>query len=173
MSTHDTDTGTGFRRAKRPRSVIAGPYGHPFHATVVTIPIGAWTAAVVFDIAALLGAAPEALATGALWLVVIGIIGAVVAAVFGLLDFSQLPAGTKVRRTALWHLAFNSTAVVLFVISAIVRAGDPSSPSVAGFVLALIGILVVGVSGFLGGELAYRHGVRVADEQDQERAYTR
>src|SRR4051794_22364342 len=55
-----TDTDFGFRRAKRPRSIVAGPYGHPFHATVVTIPIGAWTAAVVFDIAALLGAAPHA-----------------------------------------------------------------------------------------------------------------
>lgn len=168
-----TDSDPGFRRAKRPRSVIAGPYGHPFHATVITIPIGAWTAAVVFDIAALLGAAPDALSTGALWLVVIGIIGAVIAAVFGLLDFSQLPAGTKVRRTGLWHLSFNSLAVVLFLVSAIVRAGNPDEPSVGGFILALIGILVVGVSGALGGELAYRHGVRVADEQDQRRAYTR
>jgi uncharacterized membrane protein len=171
MTTPDIEP--GFRRAKRPRSVIAGPYGHPFHATVVTIPIGAWTAAVVFDIAALLGAAPDALSVGALWLVVIGVIGGLIAAVFGLLDFSQLPSGTKVRRTAVYHLAFNSTALVLFIVSAIVRAGDPDEPSVAGFVLALIGILVVGVSGFLGGELAYRHGVRVADEQDQERAYTR
>lgn len=170
MTTPDIDP--GFRRAKRPRSVIAGPYGHPFHATVITIPIGAWTAAIVFDIAALLGAAPDALATGALWLVVIGIIGAVVAAIFGLFDFSQLPSGTRVRRTAVWHLTFNSVATVLFVVSAIVRAGDPDEPSVAGFILALVGILVVGVSGFLGGELAYRHGVRVADEQDQRRAYT-
>ncbi|MFP3467472.1 DUF2231 domain-containing protein [Leifsonia sp. SIMBA_070] len=167
------DIDPGFRRAKRPRVGLAGPYGHPFHATVVTIPIGAWTGAVVFDIAALLGAAPHALATGALWLVIIGVIGALLAAVFGLMDFSQLPAGTKVRRTAVWHLAFNSTAIVLFVVSAIVRAGNPDDPSVGGFILALIGIVVVGVSGFLGGELAYRHGVRVADETDQERAYTR
>ena len=167
------DNDPGFRRAKRPRSVIAGPYGHPFHATVVTIPIGAWTAAVVFDIAALFGAAPHALAIGALWLVIIGVIGGLLAAVFGLLDFSQLPSGTRVRRTAVWHLAFNSTAIVLFVLSAIVRSGNPDDPSVGGFILALIGILVVGVSGALGGELAYRHGVRVADERDQERAYTR
>ena len=175
MSTSGTRTNTdfGFRRAKRPRSIVAGPYGHPFHATVVTIPIGAWTAAVVFDIAALLGAAPHALAIGALWLVVIGVIGGLVAAVFGLLDFSQLPAGTSVRRTAVWHLTFNSTAIVLFIVSAIVRAGNPDDPSVGGFILALIGLVVVGISGFLGGELAYRHGVRVADERDQERAYTR
>lgn len=168
-----TDSDREFRRAKRPRSAIAGPYGHPFHATVVTIPIGAWTAAVVFDIAALFGAAPAALATGALWLVVIGVIGGLLAAVLGLMDFSQLPPRTKVKRTAVWHLAFNSTAIVLFIVSALVRWPHPDRPSVAGFILALVGILVVGISGALGGELAYRHGVRVADERDQERAYTR
>ena len=102
-----------------------------------------------------------------------GVIGALVAAVLGLMDFSQLPPRSKVKRTAVWHLAFNSTAIVLFIVSALVRLPDPDEPSVGGFILALIGILVVGVSGFLGGELAYRHGVRVADERDQERAYTR
>src|SRR6478609_9103701 len=68
------------REAKRPRSVIAGPYGHPIHATMITVPIGAWTAAIVFDIVGLVGAAPDAFATGAFWLVVIGVIGALLAA---------------------------------------------------------------------------------------------
>jgi uncharacterized membrane protein len=158
------------RAAKRPRTVIAGPYGHPFHATVITIPIGAWTAAIVFDIIGLVGAAPDAFATGALWLVVIGVIGAVLAAVFGLLDFSKIARGTKVHRTALAHLSLNTAATVLFAISIPVRAAA-DGPSVGGFVLSLIGYLIVGLSGFLGGELAYRHGVRVADETDQVRAY--
>jgi uncharacterized membrane protein len=43
--------------------------------------------------------------------------------------------------------------------------------SVAGFVLALLGLACVGVSGFLGGELAYRYGVRVADETTQREGY--
>jgi uncharacterized membrane protein len=158
------------RAAKRPRSIIAGPYGHPLHATMITVPIGAWTAAIVFDIIALVGAAPDAFATGALWLVVIGVIGALLAAVFGLLDFSKLARGTKAHRTALAHLSLNTAAIILFAISIPVRAGA-DGPSVGGFVLSLIAYLIVGASGFLGGELAYRHGVRVADEADQVRAY--
>jgi uncharacterized membrane protein len=90
--------------------------------------------------------------------------------VFGLLDFSKIARGTKVHRTALAHLSLNTAATVLFAISIPVRAAA-DGPSVGGFVLSLIGYLIVGLSGFLGGELAYRHGVRVADETDQVRAY--
>jgi uncharacterized membrane protein len=159
------------RRAKQPRSAIAGPYGHPLHATVVTIPIGAWTASIVFDILALCGVEPDAFALAAMWLVAIGIVGAVVAAVLGLIDLSTLAAGTRVRRVALTHLAFNSGALVLFVISFIVRAVQAPDVSVIGFILSVLGYLCVGVSGFLGGELAYRYGVRVADEQTQLKGY--
>lgn len=161
-------------RAKRPRSILAGPYGHPFHAILVTIPIGSWTAAVVFDIVGFFADDPEAFTRGALWLVGIGLVGALVAAVFGLLDLSTLESGTRARRTALIHLALNATAIVLFAVSFLVRLGaDRAEVSVAGFVLTLLGYLLVGASGFLGGELAYRYGVRVADEATQIANYRR
>ena len=38
------------RRATRPATPIAGPYGHPFHPLLVTIPIGVWVAAFIFDL---------------------------------------------------------------------------------------------------------------------------
>jgi hypothetical protein len=37
--------------AKEPATPAAGPYGHPFHPILVTVPIGAWIASVVFDLA--------------------------------------------------------------------------------------------------------------------------
>jgi uncharacterized membrane protein len=162
---------SAFRRSKHPRSVVAGPYGHPFHAIVVTIPIGAWTSSVVFDILALCGVEPAAFSFAAQWLIAIGIIGAVVAAVFGLLDLSTLARATKARRTALIHLTFNTVAVLLFAASFAVRAAQTSQVSVIGFILSVIALICVGVSGFLGGELAYRYGVRVADEETQRRAF--
>lgn len=168
---HEPVAATRQARAKQPRSIVAGPYGHPLHATVVTIPIGAWTSAVVFDILALFGVEPAAFALGAQWLIAIGILGALVAAIFGLLDLSNLAPRTKARRIGLTHLAFNSAAIVLFAISFVVRAMQPGEASVAGFVLAILGLACVGVSGFLGGELAYRYGVRVADETTQREGY--
>ncbi|WP_261163812.1 DUF2231 domain-containing protein [Microbacterium sp. Marseille-Q6965] len=170
---NDTSTtrhDSALHRAKHPRTPLAGPYGHPFHAMLITIPIGAWTASIVFDILALV-TDDESFAVGATWLIGIGLVGAVLAAVFGLLDLSNLAAGTKARRTGLAHLALNTAAMVLFLVSLLIRLGEPEEPSVWGFVVSVIAFLIVGASGFLGGELAYRFGVRVADEGTQARAY--
>lgn len=159
-------------RAKRPRTPLAGPYGHPFHPILVTIPIGTWTASLIFDILALLSDDPGPYALASQILIAIGVIGAVVAAVFGLLDMSQIAAGTPARRTALTHMTANLVAVVLFAVSWAVRAGaGHDEVSVLGMVLSVAGLLVVGLSGWLGGKLAYRYGVRVADESTQDEGF--
>lgn len=163
-------TDTALRRAKRPATPIAGPYGHPFHGLLVTVPIGAWVAAVIFDIVAFAGDDPAAFTTGARWLYGIGVVAAVVAAVFGLLDFTRLTPGTRVRRIATIHLVLNLVAVAIFTAAWLVHVGG-DDPSAVGLVLGLIGLGGLSVSGFLGGELVYRHGVRVADEIDQAPAH--
>ena len=159
-------------RAKHPRSPLAGPYGHPFHPILVTIPIGTWTASVIFDIIGLFAEDATPYAVGAQILIAIGVVGAVVAAVFGLLDLSTLARGTPARRTALIHMGLNLGAVALFAVNWAVRAAqDHDEVSVAGLVLSLIGLIAVGVSGWLGGKLAYRYGVRVADERTQAEGF--
>jgi uncharacterized membrane protein len=163
-------TDTPLRRAKRPATPIAGPYGHPFHPLLVTVPIGAWLMAVIFDIVAFAGDDPAAFTTGARWLYGIGVLGAVVAAVFGLLDFTRLTPGTRARRIATIHLVLNLAAVAIFAAAWLVHIGS-DDPSVVGLVLGLIGLCGLAVSGFLGGELVFRHGVRVTDEADQEAAH--
>jgi uncharacterized membrane protein len=163
---------TARNRAKQPRTTLAGPYGHPFHPIMVTIPIGTWTASIVFDIIGLLSDDPTPYALGAQILIAIGIIGALVAAVFGLLDMSQLASGTPAKRTALTHMTANLVAVVLFAASWAVRAAaGHDEVSILGLVLSVTGLAVVGFSGWLGGKLAYRYGVRVADEQTQNEGF--
>jgi uncharacterized membrane protein len=158
--------------AKRPRSVLAGPYGHPFHPIFVTIPIGAWTASLVFDIAALAGDREAVFAEGAFWLLVIGIAGAAVAALFGLLDLLTIPSGTTARTTALAHMALNSVAILVFVIGVVLRGGDGRDDvTTTHVVLTVLGLAIVGVSGWLGGKLSYHYGVRVADEQTQAEGF--
>ena len=83
------------QQAKHPVSLMAGPYGHPFHPILVTVPIGAWTASLVFDIASHVTTGHSFLAQGSLWLIVIGLIGALAWAAFvillpvALLDFTM------------------------------------------------------------------------------------
>lgn len=160
--------------SKRPRTGLAGPYGHPFHPILVTLPIGSWTAGLVFDVISLVVDDAEPFALGALVLVAIGLVGAVAAAVFGLLDLSRLARGTPARRIGLTHMALNLGAVALFALSLVLRILVPAGEvSVAGIVLSVLGLIVVGVSGWLGGKLAYTYGVRVADEQHQLEGFRR
>src|SRR5436305_10421116 len=92
---------------KHPVSALAGPYGHPFHPILVTIPIGAWIASLVFDIVSRVGDDPQVFAKGAYWLIGIGIIGALVAAIFGFLDLLAIPTGTRAFKTGLTHMGIN------------------------------------------------------------------
>jgi uncharacterized membrane protein len=160
-------------RAKQPKSILAGPYGHPFHPLLVTIPIGTWIASAVFDVVALVSDQREAaFAEGAYWLIGIGIIGAVLAALFGLMDLLAIPRGGKAFRTGLMHMSLNLVVVVLFAVDFAVRASQGTEEaSTVGFILSLVGLALVSVSGGLGGKLAYHYGVRVASEDVQSEGY--
>jgi len=170
----NSDTESKLRRAKRPRSILAGPYGHPFHALLVTIPIGAWTASFIFDIVAGFQDDPEPFHAGASLLILVGLIGAVVAAVVGILDLSTLSSGTRVRKIGLTHMLLNTGATLLFLVSLIVRSTSESGdPGALGLVLSIAALVLLGGSGFLGGEMTYRYGVRVADEETQQAGYAK
>jgi uncharacterized membrane protein len=152
--------------AKYPRSFLAGPYGHPFHAIAVIIPIGAWVSAVVFDVIALIGPLVEPFTIGARILIAIGLIGAVVAAILGLIDWSGIPRRTAARSTGLVHMVLNLVVMALFLASFLLRLGTDELPTVA-FLADCAGILLLSASGWLGGKLAHTHGVRVASETTQ------
>jgi uncharacterized membrane protein len=170
-----TDATQRIQQAKTPMSPVAGPYGHPFHPILVTIPIGAWVASLVFDIASQVSSKGSAsLVDASYWLIGLGIIGALLAALFGLMDLVRIPRGTRALRFALAHMVLNLTVVGIFIGDFIWRHGSYYENSrVMGGQLALsavaIGLLLV--SGWIGGMLAYRFGVRVAAERDQLEGY--
>lgn len=159
------------RAAKVPRTIVAGPYGHPFHPVAVTIPIGAWSSSLVFDLLGVAADDPRSFATGSRWLIAIGLGGAVGASVLGLLDLSRIPKGTPAHRTALVHLTLNVTAMVLFSIGLFVRMLDLGRVPGVALALSLIAAAGLSVSGWLGGKLSYRWGVRVADENTQREGF--
>lgn len=160
-------------RSKQPANPLAGPYGHPFHAIAITIPIGAWTASFVFDVIGLFSSEPTGYAEAARVLIVIGIAGALLAAVFGLMDLTRLAKGTRARRTALIHAVLNVAALVLWAVNLVIRIEDADRIPVLGVVLSVVALAALGASGWLGGKLAYRYGVRVADEATQLEGFRR
>ena len=160
--------------AHRPGTAAAGPYGHPLHPSVVPVAIGAWVCALVFDVASL-AVEGGAYARPAKWLLAIGLAAGVVAAGFGLLDYRRLVKGTKAHQVATQHLILNVVVLVLLAVSFALRqaAGDDlvDGTPIEAFVPAVIALLLLAASGWLGGELTYRYGVRVADEADQLKGY--
>jgi uncharacterized membrane protein len=162
-------------RAKRPLTPVAGPYGHPFHPIAVTIPIGAWTLSLVFDLVSRWSGEPEVFVKASFWLIAAGIVGAAVAALLGLMDLLTIPRGTPAFRTGLLHAGLNVLVLVLFAISFLVRRDhlDEGDATVAGVVLSAVALALLGASGWLGGKLAYHYGVRVADEGTQAEGFVR
>lgn len=159
-------------RAKRPVTGLAGGYGHPLHPALVAIPLGAWVASFVFDVASHLAADPVMLAHGARWLIGIGVLGALAAAMFGVVDLLAIPTGTRAFRTALLHMSLALTATTLYAIGFAIRDSEPTGPvETAPMVLSAAALLVLGGTGYLGGTLAYRYGVRVVDEATQADGY--
>jgi len=161
-------------QAKQPVTVLAGRYGHPLHPALVAVPIGAWVASFVFDIASHLVSDPGFLAQGSRWLIAVGVLGALAAALVGFLDLFAIPPGTRAFRIGLLHMSINLAVTVAYAIGFLIRDGAGRGPVSWGqLALSAVALAALGVSGYLGGELAYHYGVRVADEATQARGYIR
>ena len=137
--------------------------GHPIHPMLVSIPIGLWVFSLVCDIASRSSAQPETWSTVALYTMVGGIVGALLAALPGLVDLLSLK-DRAIRKTALTHMAINLTVVALYAFNAWTRMSDPASAGMA-FALSLLGIALLLVSGWLGGKMVYQAGVAVHTEE--------
>jgi uncharacterized membrane protein len=140
---------------------------HPIHPMLVVVPLGLWIAALAFDIVEVF-TGNAMWRTLAFWNVVGGIVGALVAAVPGFVDYLTLTG--RAGRIATWHMVLNLGAVALFAVNALVRTrvGLESKWPLG---LSLIGIVGVLVSGWLGGEMVYveRVGVEEPGERREDR----
>ncbi len=130
---------------------------HPVHPMLIPFPIGLWVFSLVADIIYRLGGNAN-WATVAYYSLAGGIIGAIVAAVPGFLDYLAMkPSRTK--KIALWHMLINVGALVLFTLDFFLRRGAPET--VLPFILSIVGVLFIGVSGWLGGHMVYVLGMAV------------
>lgn len=160
------------QRSKTPASVAAGPYGHPFHASVVPVPIGAFVVTLVLDVVSRTADDGRGYARAATVTLGVGLVGALLAAVFGFMDYGQIAKRTRANRVATTHMVINLLVVVALGASFLARLGATWSRVPVGLVLlTVVALLVLGVSGWLGGKLAYEYGVRVADEETQAEAF--
>lgn len=140
---------------------------HPIHPMLVVFPIGLWGAAVVFDIVHAFTGNPLWRSL-AFWNILGGIVGALAAAVPGLIDYRGMQG--RARRIANWHMALNFGITALFAVNLLLRTewGTRfiSADSWIPLGLSVVGNAVLGVSGWLGGEMVYVERVGVEDTRE-------
>ncbi len=137
-------------------------FGHPIHQMLIVFPLGLLATSFFFDIAYLATKKGE-LGTVSYWMIFAGVISALVAAVFGLIDWLAIPTGTRARRLGAWHGGGNVVVAALFAVSWYLRRLDPATPALTPIVLSAVAVCIALVTGWLGGELVDRLGVGVDD----------
>lgn len=135
--------------------------GHAVHPILIVFPLGLLIMALIFDVI-YFATDNAAFATAAYWDIAAGIIGGLLAAVFGLIDWLNIPNGTRAKAVGMWHGIGNVVVVALFALSWWFRYSDPAyEPGTVAFILALVGVGIGAVTGWMGGELVNRMGVSV------------
>jgi uncharacterized membrane protein len=130
---------------------------------LVVLPLGLFIAAVVFDALYLWRGSPT-FAAVAYWNIAGGILGGLLAAVFGLVDWFAIPSGTRAKRIGLLHGGSNVVVVGAFALVWWMRSNSvDTAPTTNVFLLELGALLLGAIAGWLGGELVDRLGVGVDD----------
>lgn len=145
--------------------------GHPIHPMLTVFPVALWTSSLICDLVYKSGA--QALWHDmAFYTMAGGVIGALLAAIPGAIDLFSL-SSRRVRRIGLSHMAINLTLVVLFLVNLWWRTRAPADASGPVW-LSAASVALLGVSGWLGGEMVYVRGagVDVASRIPPERAPT-
>jgi len=136
---------------------------HPVHPILQAILASLLPASTTFDVLARLGIDEEGLSKAAHYSLVFGLLGAAVAAATGLLDYYEIE-NRPVRRIAFYHGITNATLIGSYVLS-LRRRKDYKADGPA-LALSTLGAALIGLSGYLGGDLVYEHGVRVGEDHD-------
>ena len=134
--------------------------GHGIHPIMIVFPLGLLATGVVFDVIYLIWGRAE-MASVAYWMIGAGIVGGLLAAPFGWIDWFAIPSDTRAKRIGLMHGLANSAALLLFAGSWWLRNDLPERPEMLASLLSLVGAGLAGFGGWLGGELVERLGVGV------------
>ena len=139
------------------------PLRHPIHPMLVHFPIGFLVLSFLLDLVSM--AFPEVpnLVRGSFYAMLLGIITALLAAVPGFVDYSDIRRDHPGKTTATRHMTLNLMVVAIYGLNLWIRSSALSHPKISllPLLLSIIGIGLLSVSGYLGGRLVYDQGIAV------------
>ena len=125
------------------------------HRILIVFPLGLLGTSFLFDLAWAVTARKE-LAVTSWWMILAGVTGGVVASIFGIIDFTGIPRGTRARRVGALHGWGNAIVAIFFGVSLLLRRDEPGHPEALAIAMSGLGVLLIVITGWLGGELADR-----------------
>src|SRR5947199_4666720 len=139
------------------------PLGHPIHPMLVHFPIGLFFLSLLLDIASFVFPNVPNLVLASFYAISLGVITALLAAVPGFADYTDIRRDHPGKRTATAHMVLNLIVVALYAINLAVRFSADVDLRVhpLAFLLSLVGVALLSVSGYLGGQLVYDEGIGV------------
>src|SRR5438552_14071697 len=139
------------------------PLRHPIHPMLVHFPIGLLLLSFLIDLASLAFPSVPNLVRDSFYAMLLGLIMALVAAVPGLVDYTDIRSDHPGKRTAIAHMILNFMLVVVYGINLGVRSSSLLDPkiSIGPLILSFIGVGLLSASGYLGGRLVYDQGIAV------------
>lgn len=144
---------------RRLKSLLNGTwFGHPLHPAITDVPITAWLLTALFDIIWLF-TRTQWTAYGAFVTVIVGLGGALFAAVTGLVDWSDTYGAE--RRVGLNHAIFNVSATILYLVSFLLRLSAGPGDGIAAAIFGFVGLICVSYAAYLGGEMVFTKGTGV------------
>lgn len=135
-------------------------FGHAIHPIMIVFPLGLLGTSVIFDVL-YLATANATWPVVSYWMIASGLIGGGLAAVFGLIDFLNIPSGTRAKSIGLYHGLLNVFVMLCFAVSFWLRRGTLDVPTSA-LALSFVGFVAALLGGWFGGELVERLGVSVS-----------
>ena len=137
---------------------------HPIHPMLVVFPLGLLDYSLVCDLIYIFGWGGEIWRHVAFYTMAGGIIGALVAAVPGLLDYISV-SRPRVKQLGTTHMLINLSAVAIFILDFWLRTRNVPVAR-QPVILSVIGVILLCISGWLGGEMVYVHGQAVTPQSD-------
>ena len=135
--------------------------GHPVHPMLIVYPLGLLSMAVIFDILYLIFN-NRFLPTASYYMIAAGVLGGLLAAIFGFIDWLALPNGSRAKSIGLWHGLGNVLIAGLFAVSWFLRSDNVDFiPDGSSLIFSFAGAALALVTAWIGGELVYRLGVGV------------
>lgn len=136
-------------------------FGHPIHPILVVYPLAMFSGAVIFDILNMV-TDNAVFPVVSYYMIAVGVIGGLVAALFGFIDWLGIPSNSRAKQIGLWHGLGNLIIVVLFIASWFIRRDAVDFvPNSLALVLSFAGVALALFTGWIGGELVYRLSVGV------------